>query len=291
MIAAPFEYRRPADLAEALAFLAADAEGTAILGGGTWLVPDMERGALTPRCVLDIGAVGLDAIEELDHGGLRIGAMCTYSDLLGTPAVAVRAPLVRLMAAQVTGGSAIRNQATLGGSLSAARPQSDAPAVMVALRATAVIAGPAGERRVAVDSLFVDAMRSSLGPAEVLCALELPASAGGHHYEKLKFGASSWPIASAAAWVELDDSGCCRAASLALGGVAATPLHVAVDHLLLGARPTTDALTAAAEHAGRAVTEPWADVLAPAAYRAAVAAPVARRALEGAVRDAQGASG
>lgn len=290
MIAAPFEYRRPAALAEALTLLAADAEGTAILGGGTWLVPDMERGARTPRSVLDLGAAGLDVIEELDHGGLRIGAMCTYSDLLGTPAVAVRAPLVRLMAAQVTGGSAIRNQGTLGGSLSAARPQSDAPAVMVAVRATAVIAGPAGERRVAVESLFLGALRSSLGPAEILCALEVPACAGGHHYEKLKFGASSWPIASAAASVELDAAGRCRAASLALGGVGAIPLHVAVDDLLLGARPTADALAAAAERAARAVTEPWADVLAPASYRAAVASPVARRALEGAVRDARRAS-
>jgi carbon-monoxide dehydrogenase medium subunit len=287
MIATAFEYLRPGDLAEALELLAADPAETAILGGGTWLIADLERGTRTPRRVLDLAGAGIDAIEELGDGGLRIGAMCSYADLLAAKAIAVRAPLLRQMAAQITGGSAIRNQATLGGSLIAARPQSDAPAAVVAAGAVAVIAGPGGERRDGAAALFAGAMRSSLAPAEILCAVELPPAAGGHRYEKLKLGASSWPIASAAACVELDGSGCCRAVSLTLGGVSATPLCVDVESILLGAQPTAAALSAAAGLAGHAVTAPWGDVLAPASYRAAVAAPLARRALEGAVLDAR----
>jgi hypothetical protein len=47
-----------------------------------------------------------------------------------------------------------------------------------------------------------------------------------------------------------------------------------------------DRLAEAAALAGRSVVDPWGDLLAPAAYRAAVAAPVARRALTSALQDA-----
>jgi carbon-monoxide dehydrogenase medium subunit len=289
MIANDFEYCRPGDLAEAVAMLARDPQETAILGGGTWLVPDLERGIRSARMVLDLAGAGLRSITALADGGLRVGAMCTYSDLLGSPETATRAPLLALMAAQITGGATIRNQATLGGSLIAARPQSDAPAVAVAARAVALVAGPGGERRVPVHELFAGAMRSSLERSEILCALELPAPARGNGYQKLKLMAGSWPIATAAACMELDEAGRCRSATLTLGAVSATPLRVAVESVLVGFEPTAKVLRAAAELAARALTTPWADALAPASYRAAVTAPLAQRALARAALDAAGA--
>lgn len=289
MIAETFEYRRPGDLSEAVSMLAADSEETAILGGGTWLVPDLERGARSARVVLDLAAAGLRSIVPLADGGLRVGAMCTYADLLGSPQIAARAPLLALMAAQITGGATIRNQATLGGSLIAARPQSDAPAVVVAARAVALVAGSGGERRVPAHELFAGAMRSSLARSEILYALELPAPVRGNGYQKLKLMAGSWPIATAAACLELDDGGRCRSASLTLGAVSPTPLRVSVESVLVGSELSAEALAAAAELAAAALTAPWADALAPASYRAAVAAPLARRALTRAALDATSA--
>ncbi|HEY1778274.1 MAG TPA: FAD binding domain-containing protein [Solirubrobacteraceae bacterium] len=289
MIATGFEYHRPGDLAEAVVTLASDPENTAILGGGTWLVPDLERGDRSVRRVLDLAAAGLRVITSLADGGLRVGAMCTYSDLLGTPETATRAPLLALMAAQITGGVTIRNQATLGGSVIAARPQSDAPAVMVSARAVGLVAGCGGDRRVPAHELFAGAMRTSLEPSEILWALELPAPSRGNGYQKLKLMAGSWPIATAAACLELDEAGRCRSATLTLGAVSATPLQVPVESVLVGFEPSADALAAAAELAAHALTAPWDDALAPAAYRAAVAAPLALRALTAAARDAAGA--
>ena len=239
--------------------------------------------------MLDLAGVGLGSITALADGGLRVGAMCTYRDLLGSRETAARAPLLALMAAQITGGATIRNQATLGGSLIAARPQSDAPAVAVAARAVGLVAGPGGERRIPAHELFAGAMRSSLAPSEILCALELPAAAAGNGYQKLKLTAGSWPIATAAACMELDEEGRCCSATLTLGAVSATPLQVAVEPALLGRTPTAPALRAAAALAARAVTAPWSDALAPGSYRAAVAAPLAHRALAAAALDAAGA--
>ena len=49
MIAGAFDYLRPSSLGDALALLfAEDTEGTALLAGGTWLVPDLGSGALAP---------------------------------------------------------------------------------------------------------------------------------------------------------------------------------------------------------------------------------------------------
>jgi carbon-monoxide dehydrogenase medium subunit len=77
---------------------------------------------------------------------------------------------------------------------------------------------------------------------------------------KLKRGASSWPIATAAALAQ--DGVVTR---LVLGGVAGTPLEVDV------ARGVPD------------IEDPWDDELAPGSYRAAVAGPVAARAMRKAI--------
>lgn len=288
MIATRFEYCAPASAAEAVGLLDADPGGGRLLGGGTWVVPELGRGDSRPRRIVDLRRAGLGAISRAGDG-LRIGAMATYADLLSSPLVAELAPILRLAAAALTGGWTIRNQGTVGGAVGAARPQSDLPAALAASHARAVVRSRAGERSVPVIELFAGPTRTTLGDAEVLTAFELPAPAAagtGHGYAKLRRGAGSWPIATAAATVTLAD-GRCTDVTLALGAVAGTPLLVDVSDLLAGSEPGPRALSDAARVAGEAVSEPFADELAPAAYRAAVAAPIARRALERALEDAR----
>jgi carbon-monoxide dehydrogenase medium subunit len=244
------EYVAPESVEEAVRLLD---DGSRVLGGGTWLVPELTRGGAWPRRIVDLRLAGLTAIQP--HGdGLRIGATATYSDLLESKAVAQQAPLLRLVAAQVTGGWSIRNQGTVGGSVAAARPQSDLSAPLVALGAVAVVAGPDGERSVPVAELL-------LGRREILTALDVPAIPAAVGYAKLKRGASSWPIATAAAVCFADGS-----SRLVLGAVAARP--VVVD--------ATDVV----------VAEPLDDALAPGWYRASVAPAIARRALDQALENA-----
>jgi CO/xanthine dehydrogenase FAD-binding subunit len=246
------EYVAPESVEEAVRLLD---DGSRILGGGTWLVPELGRGGAWPRRVVDLRLAGLAEIQPRGDG-LRIGATATYSDLLESEAVAERARLLRLVAAHVTGGWTIRNQGTVGGSVAAARPQSDLPAALVALGAVAVVAGPDGERSAPVEELV-------LGQREILTALDLAATPAAAGYAKLKRGASSWPIATAAALVFPDGS-----SRLVLGAVAPRPLVVDPADV------------------SPAVTEPLDDALAPGWYRAAVAPAIARRALEQALENA-----
>jgi CO/xanthine dehydrogenase FAD-binding subunit len=250
-----FAYVTPASAAEAVALLTgADAR---VLAGGTWVVPELGTGASRPELVVDLRRAGLGTITA-GEGTVRVGATATYADVLASDLVRERLPLLHEMASGITGGWAIRGQGTIGGSLVAARPQSDAPAVLVALGAIAHVAGAEGGRSVPAGSLLAGPMRTALAPGELLTALEIPAQAGPHGYCKLKRGAGSWPIATAAA-IAVGGA----VTRLVLGGVAGTPLDVD---------------PAGAVH----VEDPWDDELAPGAYRAAVAAPLARRAMAGA---------
>ena len=279
MIPNRFDYIAPDSLPGVIDALSGDPDGAKVLGGGTWLVPDMNAGAVQPHRVVDLRNAGLGGIER-ENGHIRIGAMTTYADLIASDIVESQLPLLHTMAMGVTGGRQITQQGTIGGSAVAARPQSDAPATLTALSAVAVVAGPDGERRIAAAELFAAAMRTTLRPGEVVAGFEVPSAAGLRHgYFKLKRGTSSWPVATAACLVGLDDDGRCSRVTLALGGVQGTPVIVDVGDALVGREPSPDALEAAADRAGSAVSDPWGDVLAPPEYRAAVAGPVARRAL------------
>lgn len=279
MIAHHFDYHAPASAEEALATLATAPQDTRVFGGGTWLTVELGRGLARARVVIDLRRAGLGGIDERD-GVVCVGATATYADLLASETVSRHLRLLALMAAGITGGRAITCQGTLGGSAVAARPQSDAPAALAALGGEAVVLGAGGERRIPTRSLFAGAMRSALGTGEILVRFELPSIAGRSvGYHKLKFGEGSWPIATAAAVLERDPSGASVSGVLALGGVGETPLVLELAEVLEGAALDATSIERCARLAAERVERFWGDVLAPASYRAAVAAPVAARAL------------
>jgi carbon-monoxide dehydrogenase medium subunit len=279
MIPTKFAYAAPSSLDDAVELLARDPDGSCVLGGGTWVVPDLNLGRLRHRQVIDLRRAGLAEIR-VERESVIVGSMSTYGQLIASSAVTEHVPLLALMAAGITGGGQITGQGTVGGSAVAARPQSDVPATLVALRAHAILGGPEGERRVSARELFAGAMKSALRSDELLVRLEVDSQRGALvGYAKLKRGASSWPIATAAVVATRDDTGHCSAATLVLGGVAAVPIDVDLSQTLIGRMPSPDAIDAAAQQAAAQVIDPWGDVLAPASYRLAVARPIAKRAL------------
>jgi carbon-monoxide dehydrogenase medium subunit len=104
---------------------------------------------------------------------LRIGALTRHVDLLRSPEVAAHAPLLTEAIAHVA-HPAIRNKGTLGGSLAHADPASELPACMVALNATVIVRGQAGERRIAAADFFTGIYETALSAQELLVAVEVP---------------------------------------------------------------------------------------------------------------------
>jgi xanthine dehydrogenase YagS FAD-binding subunit len=110
-----FDYIRPASVPEAVA--AAAVPGSAYLAAGTNLLDLMKMGAARPERIVDITRLpGLDRIEWLPDGGVRVGALIRNSDLAYDARFARTFPAVA--EALLSGASAqLRNAATLGGNL------------------------------------------------------------------------------------------------------------------------------------------------------------------------------
>ena len=88
-----FEYVRPATVAEAIA--AAALPGSAYLAAGTNLLDLMKGGIISPQRVVDVSRLpGLDQIESLPDGGVRVGAGVRNADLANDPTFGKRFPAV-----------------------------------------------------------------------------------------------------------------------------------------------------------------------------------------------------
>ncbi|WCT75681.1 xanthine dehydrogenase family protein subunit M (plasmid) [Sphingomonas naphthae] len=109
-----FDYARPTSVAEAVQ--AGAGEQVRYLAGGTNLIDLMKENVDRPMTVIDINRLPLDAIEELDGGGLRLGALVPNADTAWDARVEQRYPL--LSSAILAGASPqLRNAATNGGNL------------------------------------------------------------------------------------------------------------------------------------------------------------------------------
>ena len=110
-----FDYVRPTTIAEAVA--AAAAPGAAYLAAGTNLLDLMKGGIASPNRLVDVTHLpGLDRIEALPDGGMRIGALVRNAELAHDTAFARNYPAVA--EALLSGASAqLRNAATVGGNL------------------------------------------------------------------------------------------------------------------------------------------------------------------------------
>ena len=109
-------YARPTDVAEAIREIAAE-PGARFIAGGTNLVDLMKYDVERPTRLVDITRIaGLDRIEPLPDGGLRIGALAKNTDIAHDARVASSYPL--LADTILAGASAqLRNAASTGGNL------------------------------------------------------------------------------------------------------------------------------------------------------------------------------
>jgi xanthine dehydrogenase YagS FAD-binding subunit len=110
-----FDYVRPASVSDAIA--AASRPGAVYLAAGTNLLDLMKGGVSRPDRLIDVTRLpGLDRIEPLAGGGVRIGALVRNAYLAHDAAFAKSYPAVA--EALLSGASAqLRNAATVGGNL------------------------------------------------------------------------------------------------------------------------------------------------------------------------------
>ncbi len=109
-----FDYLRSASVNDAIR--AGSDENTSFLAGGTNLIDLMKENVARPERLIDINLLPFNKIEDLDNGGLRLGALVSNADTAYDARVQARYPL--LASAILAGASPqLRNAATNGGNL------------------------------------------------------------------------------------------------------------------------------------------------------------------------------
>lgn len=156
---------------------------------------------------------------------------------------------------------------------------------LVAYGASIELLDAAGRRReVALEDFFLspeqDLLRENLlAPGEVLTALWLPAAPAGSRSIYLQVGergAFDWPLAAAAAALDLTPDGRCREARLVLGAAAPIPWRAREAEAVLVGRTLDEKVAAAAGEAAVVGASP----LPGNAYKLALLSALVRRAIE-----------
>lgn len=278
MIPAAFDYVRAGSLREALNVLATNDGGTKVLAGGHSLIPMMRFRLAQPAKLVDIGALAeLRGIAE-HRKGARIGALTTYREVLESPVLRDRFPVL-VEATENIGDVQVRNRGTVGGSLAHADPASDWPALMLALDATFNLRAKSGKRSVKAREYFKGPFETELRPDELLIDIVLPPlpNGAGTAYVSYEQAASGYPIAAATAVVARTRK-TINHAVVALTGLANGAVLVPSAQQLVGTKGEPEAIQRVADSAveGQDVI---GDIHAPEDYRRHLLGVATREAL------------
>ena len=120
-----------------------------IWGGGTKMNAEATS---KPVVVVDLQALGLDEIHRLGDETLHIGAMVTLQQIVDHPEV----PIAIRESAQREHPSTLRAQATLGGSVMTADPESELLAALLVHDAVVRVTGRGGSEELKLHALLGD---------------------------------------------------------------------------------------------------------------------------------------
>jgi carbon-monoxide dehydrogenase medium subunit len=273
MLLREVDYARPSTVEEAISLLAGY-EGARPLAGGQTILNVMKARAASPDVLVDLADLEeLRAIGFSEDGLLEIGAMVTYTQLVGSSEVEVARPILAEVAATI-GDVQVRNRGTVGGNVCVSDPTNHLPPLLVALGATFTIRGSESERTVPADAFFVGVYMTAVGEGELLTKVSVPPSRGaGDGFAGVTIGRHGTYVVNAAATVS--DEG----ARVAIGCVAATPARAtAMEERLAGGDFSEESVRAAAEGLGASL-DPPSDVHGSADYRRHLAEVSAVRAV------------
>ncbi len=286
-------YEAPRSIGEAVELLkSGNGADARVLAGGTDLLVQMRLGLRSPGLVVDVKRVPELISTALDDQGVRLGASVCAAEIVENKQIGELYPGL-VEATDLIGSTQIQGRASLGGNLCNGSPAADTVPALIVLGAEAVVAGPAGQRAVPVESFITGPGETVLQDGELVVELRIarPAPRSGDAY--LRFiPRTEMDIAVVGAGVSLtlDGDGTCTAAHVALGAVAPTPIVVPeAARALIGTRIDEQALQRAAD-ASSAAANPIDDKRGTVAYRRKLAGVLTRRSAAIAAERARGRS-
>jgi len=282
MIPAGFDYHAPNSVADAIKLLGDLGPDAKLLAGGHSLLPMMKLRFAQPSHLIDLGRVAeLRGITQVGDE-IHIGAMTTEHEILHSPLLAEKLPLL-VEGASWIADPQVRYKGTIGGDISHGDPGNDHPALMLALDASFVLRGPKGERVLKADGYFLGLYATQAEPDEILTQIRVPVPAAGTgwSYQKLKRKTGDFATAATAVLLQMSAGKVARV-SIALTNAGATALKAqGAEDSLLG-KPIDEASVSEAARLAMSICEPTADQRGDADYKIAMTGEMTRRALQAA---------
>jgi carbon-monoxide dehydrogenase medium subunit len=281
VIPAAFEYFRAHSVDEAFAHLQQHGGEARVLAGGQSLIPAMRFRLARPAVLIDINSLTDLGHLRISDQLLAVGATARDSDIERAPWIGERRWSLIHDTSRVVADPVVRQMGTVVGSLCHNDPAGDWTAAALASRATIVVRGKAGTRRVPIDAFLVDSFATAVGDGEMALGAEFPVpderTAGS--YQKVERKVGDYATAAAAVQVSLNADGTIRAAGVALSAAGPCAVRVsAAEELLAGQRPSPELIRAASNAAAQRST-PQADLRGTVEYKKHLAGVLVARGL------------
>lgn len=282
------QYAAPRSIDEAVRLLTDAGDEARLLAGGTDLLIQLRDGA-RPEARVVVDAKRIPDLERLEWTGseLRIGATVSCARLTRHPVLASVFPGL-VEAAGLIGSRQIQSRATLGGNLCNGSPAADTIPALIALGASAVVAGATGRRTIRVEDFVVAPGRTTLSEAELLVEIVVPAPAtlSADAYQRfIPRNEMDIAVVGVGASVALEGNRCVHA-RIALGAVGPTPILARDAARALVGREIDDDTLGAVAAAAMDAARPVSDKRGSAEFRRRLVGVLTRRVVAGAARRA-----
>jgi carbon-monoxide dehydrogenase medium subunit len=265
----PFELVEPRSLREAIGLLDPEDPSVRAIAGGTAVMLMMKAGVFRPRRLVSLRAIErrYSGVETGPGGELRIGAMTPLAALERSGVVRREWPVIA-RTLRTLSNVRVRNVATVGGHLAHADPHMDLPPVLSVLGAQVTIAGPAGERMVAVERLATGYYETVLCRDELVTTLTVP-PLGRKRAAYLKCttrSADDWPALGVAVALDLEGAAI-REAAVVISAATDRPTRLPGAERVLRGATVDDATLARAGEAAADGLDIVRDAHGSAAYK------------------------
>jgi carbon-monoxide dehydrogenase medium subunit len=277
-----FDYLEPTTISEACALLKQHGGEAKVFAGGAHLTILMKQGLYQPKALVNIKRIPeLKGIKFDPSEGLTIGALVTHREVETSALVREKLPVL-CEAEREVANIRVRNMGTVGGNLASGEPLTDLSQIFISLDGKAKIAGPSGERTIAVEELFVDFYQTSLAEDEILTQVVLPPLRSRSGIEYIRFSSSSVvdkPSAGVSVRISLEPrTALCQIVRIVLGCVGATPVRARKAEALLTGKKVTPALVEQAGATAAQECSPTSDLRGSEHYKRAVVRTLVKRA-------------
>jgi CO/xanthine dehydrogenase FAD-binding subunit len=274
------KYVKPDNYQTASAILRDEPGISRILAGGTDVLVQLRSEVVEPDLIVDIKH--LDGLRDIipEDGGFRIGAAVSGAQMGEHDELCALWPGV-VEGMELIGSTQVQGRATMVGNLCNGSPAADSVPCMVAGFAVARIYGPGGFRDCPVQDIPVGPGKTSLANGEFMTSIFLPARPENASDAYLRFiprTEMDIAVSSAGVSLELDASGACTAARVAVGAVAPTVLLVEPAGAALVGSKLDEPAIAAMVRAVEAACSPIDDKRGTVEFRIKTAGVLAKRA-------------